>query len=149
MKITYRGDYALKTILDLTIHYGELVHIEDIAQRQDIPIKFLEQILLTLKNGGFVRSKRGPGGGYTLTRPPTDMTVGEVIRFIDGPIEPISCLEPGYDGCDFPDRCSFHDLFARVGSAVSEIVDGVTFEDMKQQTLKKAREHAQSYVYHI
>ena len=149
MKITYRGDYALKTILDLALHHGELVHIENIAERQDIPIKFLEQILLTLKNGGFVRSKRGPGGGYTLTRPPTEITVGEVIRFIEGPIEPIACVEEGYDGCDFPDRCAFRDLFAQVSSAVSRIIDRVTFEDMKQNTLKKETEHTQSYVYHI
>lgn len=149
MKITYRGDYALKTILDLALHYGELVHIEEVAERQDIPIKFLEQILLTLKNGGFVRSKRGPGGGYTLTRPPSEVTVGEVIRFIEGPIEPIACVEPEYDGCDFQDGCSFRDVFAQVSSAVSKIVDGLTFEDMKQRTLKKEKEYAQSYVYHI
>lgn len=149
MKISYRGDYALKTILDLAFHYGELVHIEEIAERQDIPLKFLEQILLTLKNGGFVRSKRGPGGGYILTRPPAEITIGEVIRFIEGPIEPIACVEPEYDGCDFQDRCSFRDLFTQVGSAVSKIVDGITFEDMRQNTVKKEKEHVRNYMYHI
>ena len=150
MRISARAVYASMAVLELALHGDQNpIQAKEIAIRQDIPIKFLEQILLTLKNGEFVRSKRGPGGGYTLARSPAEITVGEVIRFIDGPIGPISCLDPGYDGCDFPGRCAFHDLFAQVNAEISKIVDSVTFEDMKERTLRKAREQAQSYVYHI
>lgn len=94
MKVTYRGDYALKAVLDLAVHYGaELVTIHDIAKRIDAPVKFLEQILLDLKKGGFVESRRGNVGGYLLAKEPDKITIGEVVRFIDGPIEPIACAE--------------------------------------------------------
>ena len=93
MKITYKGDYALKAVLDLAVYYGnEAVTINDIAKRIDAPVKFLEQVLLDLKKGGFVESRRGKIGGYLLSKAPGKITVGEVIRFIDGPIEPISCV---------------------------------------------------------
>jgi len=86
MRVTYKGDYALKTILDLALHYERgPVTIHDLARRADIPIKFLEQILLNLKRGGFVQSRRGKIGGYFLARPPAGIKLGEVVRFIDGP----------------------------------------------------------------
>ena len=89
MKITYKGDYALKTILNLSLHYNQgLVNIHDLASSSDIPVKFLEQILLELKRGGFVDSKRGTKGGYFLTKSPEKITVGNIVRFIEGPIEP-------------------------------------------------------------
>ena len=92
MKITYKGDYSLKTMLDLSMHYNKgVLPIQELAKKGDIPNKFLEQILLTLKKGGFVESKRGIDGGYFLARPPETITVGEVVRFIEGPIEPIAC----------------------------------------------------------
>jgi len=81
MKITYRGDYALKAVLDLALHYGtEAITIHDIAQRIDAPVKFMEQILLDLKKGGFIESRRGKVGGYLLSRSPEKITVGEVVR---------------------------------------------------------------------
>src|SRR3990167_5256678 len=100
MRITYKGDYALKAILDLALHYGtNLITIHELAQRTDTPLKFLEQVLLDLKRGGFVESRRGKVGGYLLARPPAQIRVGDVVRFIDGPIEPIACVEKGYAGC--------------------------------------------------
>ena len=83
MKITYKGDYALKAILDLSCHYGaEHVTINDIAKRIDAPVKFMEQVLLELKRGGFVDSKRGKVGGYSLSKAPNKITIGDVLRFI-------------------------------------------------------------------
>ncbi|MDD5450014.1 MAG: Rrf2 family transcriptional regulator, partial [Candidatus Omnitrophica bacterium] len=94
MRITYKGDYALKAILDLSVNYGKgVITIHDLAKRADVPIKFLEQVLLDLKRGGFVESRRGKSGGYLLSKPPANITAGDIIRFIDGPIEPIACLE--------------------------------------------------------
>ena len=106
MHITYKGDYALKTILDLALHYGNSpVTISELAKRADIPIKFLEQILLDLKRG-------------------------DVIRFIDGPIEPIACTEKKYSGCNDLHKCVFRRIWQEVGKTTSDIVDNITFEDL-------------------
>ncbi|MDP2922489.1 MAG: Rrf2 family transcriptional regulator [Candidatus Omnitrophota bacterium] len=131
MKITYKGDYALKAILDLALHYaGELVTIHEIAKRIDAPVKFLEQVLLDLKKGGFVESRRGNIGGYLLSKPPAKITVGEVVRFIDGPIEPISCARAGYSDCGDLYKCIFRKIWQDVSKATSYIIDNVTFEEL-------------------
>lgn len=138
MRITYKGDYALKTILDLAIHYSETpVTIHDLAKRADIPVKFLEQILLDLKRGGFVTSRRGKIGGYLLAGPPSQIKLGEVIRFVDGPLGPIACVDNRYKDCSDRYRCIFRDIWRDVARATSDIVDNITFEDLANK-LKKA-----------
>jgi len=112
MRITYKGDYALKTILDLALHYGNTpVTIHDLAKQEDIPIKFLEQILLDLKRGGFVESRRGKIGGYLLAKAPSQIKLGEIIRFIDGPIEPVACVHHNYEGCSDINKCIFKGIW--------------------------------------
>jgi len=135
MKITYKGDYALKALLDLAIHYEKGVStINDIAKRIDAPVKFLEQVLLELKNGGFVESRRGKIGGYLLARAPSQITLGEVVRFIDGPVEPIACVEREYAGCTDIYKCVFRKIWLEVGKSTSEIIDKVTFEELVNRT---------------
>ena len=133
MRITYRGDYALKAILDLALQYDNIVTIHDLAKNAQIPLKFLEQVLLDLKRGGFVESRRGNVGGYLLAKPPSQIKVGEVIRFIDGPLEPISCVGQHYSGCTDIYKCVFRDIWCRVAQATSDIVDNITFEDLINQ----------------
>lgn len=133
MRITYKGDYALKAILDLSVHYGNLITIQKIAKRLDIPIKFLEQVLLDLKRGGFVESRRGKVGGYLLAKPPKDIRLGDIIRFIDGPIEPIACTEKSYVGCEDIYRCVFRNIWQDVAQATSNIIDRISFEDLANQ----------------
>jgi len=134
MKITYKGDYALKALLDLAIHYEKGVStINDIAKRIDAPVKFLEQVLLDLKKGGFVESKRGNVGGYQLSKDPAKITIGQVIRFIDGPIEPIACIEKGYTNCSDLACCLFKGIWQKVASATSNIIDNITFKDLADQ----------------
>jgi Rrf2 family protein len=134
MKITFKGDYALKAILDLALHYNrELVTGHDLAQRIDAPIKFLEQVLLDLKKGGFVESRRGNIGGYMLSRTPDQITVGEVVRYIDGPVEPISCVRQGYSNCVDIHKCVFKKMWQKVSQATSDIIDNVTFEELASQ----------------
>lgn len=144
MRITYKGDYALKAILDLAINYGKVVTIHDLAKRAEIPLKFLEQVLLDLKRGGFVDSRRGKIGGYLLARPPKEIKIGEVIRFIDGPLEPIMCVEKQYSGCNDVYKCVFRKIWQRVGKATSDIVDGINFEDLVNQVFSEHREFAYS-----
>jgi len=132
MKITYKGDYSLKAVLSLALHYNKgVLPIQDLAKKGDIPFKFLEQILLTLKKGGFVDSKRGIDGGYFLAKPPETITVGDVIRFIEGPIEPVACANKDkYEKCrDFP-YCVFKDIWSNVYTATSLVVDTITFAEL-------------------
>ena len=138
MHITYKGDYALKAVLDLAIHYGNgVVTIHDLAKSADTPIKFLEQVLLELKRGGFVESRRGKIGGYLLAKVPSQIKLGEVIRFIDGPIEPIGCVEKKYSGCKDLYKCIFRKIWQEVTHCTSAIIDNITFEDLANQVRKQ------------
>ncbi len=135
MKITYKGDYALKAMLQLSLKYieeeADVVSIQQLAELGDMPTKFLEQILLALRKGGFVKSKRGIKGGFSLARPPKEITVGEVVRFIEGPIEPISCIEKDtYKGCEDLKSCIFRNVWKEVNNAISLVIDTLTFEDL-------------------
>ncbi|MFA5093425.1 MAG: Rrf2 family transcriptional regulator [Candidatus Omnitrophota bacterium] len=138
MRITYKGDYALKALLDLALNYEQGVStIHDIAKRIDAPVKFLEQVLLDLKKGGFVESKRGNVGGYQLSRDPASITVGQVVRHIDGPIEPIACVEKGYSNCIDLRKCVFKNIWLRVAQATSGVIDNVNFADLVAQVKHK------------
>lgn len=140
MKVTYKGDYALKAILDLALHYDkELVTSHDIARRIDAPLKFLEQVLLDLKKGGFVESRRGNVGGYLLAKQPDKITVGEIVRFIDGPIEPIACAEKKYSNCADINKCVFKNIWQQVGQATAEIIDNVTFKNLVDEIHAKEK----------
>ena len=146
MRITYKGDYALKAVLDLALHYDKgVVTIHDVAKRTDAPIKFLEQVLLDLKRGGFVESRRGKVGGYLLSRPPAQIKVGDITRFIDGPIEPLACVERGYSGCKDIYKCIFRKIWREVARSTSDIIDNITFEDLAKQV----RPQKERLVYQI
>jgi Rrf2 family protein len=146
MRLTYKGDYALKAVLDLALHYEEaLVTIQEMAERLDIPPKFLEQVLLDLKRGGFVESKRGKVGGYMLAKDPSGIVLGDVIRFIDGPIEPIGCLEKDYTGCNSMHTCAFKDIWMQVTAATAEIINNVTFRDLVETYKRKCKTEKNMY----
>lgn len=139
MQISYKTDYSLKVILYLSDRYPDgTAQIKQISDAQDIPKKFLEQILLLLKKGGFVASKQGPHGGYFLTKAPAEIAVGDVIRFVEGPIHPISCIAPGADECcNFATTCVFRDIWIDVETAISNVIDTVTFHDLLERERKK------------
>jgi Rrf2 family transcriptional regulator, cysteine metabolism repressor len=124
MNISVKGEYALHAIFDLASQpAGEPVRIADIARRQKIPQKFLELILAGLKQGGFVESRRGAEGGYLLARPADSITVGEVVRFVEGPQQ-----GKGRRGKK-PDT-AFTEMWQRVDLAVSQVIDKTTFSDL-------------------
>ena len=151
MKITFKGDYALKAILDLAMNSeeGKVVPISEISQRQDIPLPFLGQIMLILKNAGYVLSKTGKGGGFLLAKPPGKITLGEIIRLIEGPIEPIACGVRGKpSGCADEKFCAFREVWVNVTDAISDIVDTVTFADIMRRT-KELQKTNGDFIYHI
>jgi len=147
MKITFKGDYALKALLDLSINHGKPRPIEDIAKRQDIPAKFLEQILLSLKKGGFVKSVRGKKGGYLLSRDPKFITLGDALRYVEGPVEPLACVcKGGEKTCNYSARCALRDVFNEIGKYTAAKVDSVTFADLRDKQIKKGSKYAEYYI---
>ena len=149
MKISFKGDYALKALLDLALHSKDgKVQIVDIAKRQDIPLKYLSQILVILKGAGYVQSRRGPGGGYWLAKLPEQITLGEVLRLMDGPTSPISCVSrSGYSKCNDEPFCPFVGIWIKVRDAVNEIVDNTTFEDICE--IVKKQNAGSNFTYYI
>ncbi len=147
MKISYKTDYSLKIILDLSRHFpANVVRIEELSKRQDIPRKFLEQLLLNLKKGGYIQSKRGPRGGYFLTRDPGEIFLGDVVRFISGPIYPIACIDPlENQSCDFKQKCVFAGIWKQVGQEISSVVDNISFANLLEKETQLVNETVLDY----
>jgi Rrf2 family protein len=137
MKLSKRGEYGLRAMVDLASRpTGTVVPIKDIAQREQIPVKFLEQILLTLRNAGLLRSRMGVGGGYSLAKAPADITLGQIIRILDGPLAPIRCVsQTAYESCACPDEktCGLRLVMFDVRNAISEILDRTTLADVEHR----------------
>jgi Rrf2 family transcriptional regulator, cysteine metabolism repressor len=150
--LSSRAKYATRALLDLTLHAEvQPVPIYLTAERQDIPVKFLEQVMLSLKRHGFVQSKKGPGGGYTLALPPEEITLGAVVRAMDGPLAPISCVSvSGYVecGCPEPETCGLRAVFKEARDALSEVLDGTTFADVSRRNaaLEQRRHDVLNYM---
>ena len=149
MKISARDEYACAAVLELALNYdAEMpIRVQDIAQRQGIPTKFLFQIMQILKRVDIVRSRRGTEGGYVLTRPPNQLTVGDVIRSMSGPFVQLSCLESGnfLDDCGKQNMCQFKPIWAEVDRAIGSVLNGVTFEEL----VRRSRSTQRQLMYHI
>ncbi len=131
MKISTKGRYALRLMLDLAIHdTGEPVRIKDIAARQEISDKYLEQIISSLNKAGYVKSIRGPQGGYRLTKKPEQYTVGMILRLTEGSLAPVACLDDEVNSCTRQDTCATLRLWKMVNDSVSSVVDKVTLADL-------------------
>ncbi|MBI2964198.1 MAG: Rrf2 family transcriptional regulator [Deltaproteobacteria bacterium] len=151
MRISHRCEYALRALLELAKSSQEgPVRIEDIARRQTIPKKFLANLLVQLKRGRFVQSKKGPEGGYYLARSARQIMVGDVVRFIEGPLGPIQCVNRTTgERCEIGTRCGFLPLWKRVRDAVAEIVDRTTIADVLAEQEREAAASAKVLMYHI
>ncbi|MDR1997892.1 MAG: Rrf2 family transcriptional regulator [Candidatus Margulisbacteria bacterium] len=131
MRISYKCDYALKVLLELTLSLNKgVVSSQELSKRLDIPLKFLEQVLADLRKGGFVESRRGNIGGYVLVGNPARVMLGKVIRHVDGPVEPIECLNAHYRNCRDIKSCVYKKVWGRVNKAVTDVIDNVSLEDM-------------------
>jgi Rrf2 family protein len=145
MRLSKRGEYALRALIDLGIasELGwPMLQVSEIAAKEKLPIKFLEQIFAQLKAAGYVESRRGKFGGYSLARPMKRIKFGAVIRLIDGPLAPIRCVSAtSYGRCSCPDEvhCGLRMLMFDVRNAISTILDRFTLADIVQITLRKYR----------
>lgn len=139
MKLSKRGEYGLRAMIDLAMlangkhGISSVVQIKEIADRQKIPAKFLEQILLSLKNAGLLHSKMGVGGGYYLSRSPSQISLGQIVRILDGPLAPIRCVsQMAYEPCICPDEetCGLRLTMLEVRNAIADYLDHTTLADV-------------------
>jgi Rrf2 family protein len=134
MKLSLRGEYALRALVVLGLNYGEsVVRIQTISEQQNVPKRFLEQILNDLKSAGVVESKRGVAGGYRLSKPPEQISLALVIRHIEGPLAPVSCVSAKfYARCSCPDesKCGIRSVMKEVRDAIVKILDEVTVAEL-------------------
>jgi Rrf2 family protein len=133
VKVSTRGDYASRALLSLALHLDEAgpTSVRDIAERTGLPQPYLEQILLALKGAGLVRSKRGVGGGYVLARDPAEITLGQIVSAVDGPIAAGDFGEPHQNGaCDHEGQCILLTVWSDVGRHMRELLDTFTLADM-------------------
>lgn len=129
MTISSKGRYALRTMLDLAVfNTGQPIRLRDVAKRQEISEKYLEQIVAMLNKAGLISSVRGSNGGYFLRKPPADYTVGEILRVTEGSLSPVECVDS--NDCDRKDFCAVNIVWNRLNDAISEVVDNITLADL-------------------
>ena len=131
MRISTKGRYALRLMLDLAMNNtGEAVSLKDIAKRQEVSDKYLEQIISILNKAGYVRSIRGAQGGYVLKKAPESYTVGMILRLTEGSLAPVSCVEDEVSGCDREDSCVTYLVWKKLNTAINDVVDNITLADL-------------------
>lgn len=131
MKISTKGRYAVRVMLDLAKHNtGECIKVKEIAERQGVSEKYLEQIIGVLNKAGYVKSVRGAQGGYRLVKEPGEYTVGMILRLTEGSLAPVACLETDAEACDRVDTCETLAVWKKLQNAINRVVDGVTIADL-------------------
>lgn len=145
MKLSKRGEYGLRAMIDIGLAHElgrDLLQLNELAESEKIPVKFLEQILIDLKQGGFLDSVRGKYGGYRLGKPSKEIVAGQIVRYLDGPLAPIGCVsQTAYERCSCPDEahCGLRMLMLDVRNAIANILDRYTLADVVEVTLRKMR----------
>ncbi|MEN6312443.1 MAG: Rrf2 family transcriptional regulator [Acidobacteriota bacterium] len=137
MRLSTKGEYASRAMLELSLRYDQgPLHSREISKAQNIPRRFLDQILLLLKRAGYLKSRKGQKGGYVLARPPAAISVAEVIRVMDGPLAPIDCVSVmAHEACPMETTCGLRWLWKDVRDAVARIMEQTTFADLVMKTL--------------
>ena len=142
MKISTKGRYALRLMIDLAIHNtGEPISLKDVARRQEISDKYLEQIISILNKAGYVKSIRGAQGGYMLKKDPKDYTVGMILRVTEGSLAPVECVEEGMAECERMNECATVLIWQKINEAVNNVVDNITLEDLVEWQMKKSDQY--------
>lgn len=136
MKISTKGRYALRIMIDLAQHPGaEAVSLRDIAERQEVSAKYLELIVSVLNKAGFVNSTRGKSGGYRLARDPGEYTVGSILKLTEGSLSPVACLENRQCTCNRSSHCETLPLWLNLDKLIDDYLESVTLKDLVDQTI--------------
>ena len=142
MKISTKGRYALRLLLDLAVYNtGEPISLKDVATRQEISEKYLEQIISLLNKAGFVRSIRGAQGGYMLAKAPSEYTVGMILRLTEGSLAPVSCVGEDSIECERRQGCVTVRVWEKLNDAVNQVVDNITLADLVEWHQEKADQY--------
>jgi len=151
MKISKKGDYALRALIHLALRYGKgVTHMKDIAEKEGVPRKFLEQILLLLKGAGYLQSKSGIGGGHSLAKAPEAITLGEVIRLVDGPLAPVGCVSKAFHvTCPKERTCGLRSIMLDVRNVTASILDNITLADICDRTRGLAKRKVKTLRYYV
>lgn len=154
LRFSTKTRYGVRAILDIAYNGGRAgVQVKDVSRRQAISPRYLEQIFHGLKKAGIVQSKRGPAGGYLLARKPEDLTVGEIVRITEGPIEPVLCLNPDKSGrnCDRIDNCVTRPIWKEAGQRLRDYLDSVTIQDLcdRAREMGLRKESGEDLMYYI
>lgn len=149
LKITTKGHYGVRAMLDLAQHYGEgPISLKSVAERQGFSEPYLEQLIGTLRKAGLLKSVRGAQGGYILAREPRDISVGDIIRVLEGPIAPVECVsEEAIDKCERSQCCVTKGVWEKVKTSIEEVLDSITLEDLCKEV--EAAQMDQNYMYYI
>ncbi|MEW5768366.1 MAG: Rrf2 family transcriptional regulator [bacterium] len=132
MWLSTKGRYALRAMLELALHEGDVVSISKISRNQEITSQYVEQLMVKLKKAGLVESVRGPTGGYRLTKKLSEITAGDIVRTLEGYIEPVFCVNPqiSQKHCHRAPKCAARVLWKKVGDKIAEVLDSTTLEDL-------------------
>lgn len=140
MKISTKGRYALRVMLDLAVNNtGEYIKVKQIAGRQGLSEKYLEQIIAILNKAGYVKSTRGAQGGYRLAKEPDYYTVGMILRLTEGSLAPVACLEEDNAECERCDNCETLGVWKELQQAINNVVDGITLADLVERQQKRLK----------
>jgi len=143
MKLSMKGDYGIRALVDLAEHYGEgPVQSRDIAQRQYIPEPYLDQLLTVLRKAGLIHSRRGPQGGHILAREPSEVNLGEVIASLEGSISAIGCLDGTFD-CSLSGRCGQQEIWEIVTESSKKVLEATSITNLLER--QRARQQRQMY----
>lgn len=145
MKLSTKGRYAARAMLDLAFHYGEgLILLKDIARRQQISERYLEHLITPIKAAGLVTSMRGARGGFTLAKPPSQIRLSEIIQIVEGSIAPVECVDDP-DICSRADLCVTRDIWTEMQKAMSGVLESTTLQDLIERQREKRKPEAVMY----
>ncbi|EEG77681.1 RrF2 family transcriptional regulator [Dethiobacter alkaliphilus] len=149
MRLSTKGRYGVRAMFDLALHSGEgAIALKSVAQREHISEKYLEHLFASLKKAGLIRSVRGAQGGYRLARPPEEITLGDIIRVLEGPIAPTECVidDDGHESCERSTDCVMRSIWGNVRDQINEILDGITLAQIVEEQRKMS---GKGYMYYI
>lgn len=134
MKISTKGRYALRVMLDLAEHKEDgYISLKDIAERQEVSMKYLEMIVAMLNRAGFVSSQRGKSGGYRLTRKPEEYTIGSILKMTEGSLAPVSCLDQGGESCSRAGTCITLPMWKKLDQLIDDYLEGITLSELLEE----------------
>jgi Rrf2 family protein len=149
MRLSTKGRYGVRAMFDLAMHSGEgAIALKSVAQREHISEKYLEHLFASLKKAGLIHSVRGAQGGYRLARSPEDITLGDIIRVLEGPIAPTECVidDMGAEKCDRASECIMRTIWCKIKDEINSILDSVTLAQICEEQRKMSGE---GYMYYI